>query len=119
MIFIGMIILFFGVMIITSKGTNISELNSDGEHILKTLESDNQELGIIEKDKINEQRLNQLVQKDYEEIKTQVGVKNDFCIFIEDENGNVIPIKVGDDKYYGIGTDDVKVGGRGCSKLVG
>lgn len=39
----------------------------------------------------------------YDALKEELGVQNDFCIYLQDENGNVIYIEGDDGKYTGIG----------------
>lgn len=117
MVFIGMLILFFGLIMFSPNSSGVEELNNEGEHILKTLESDTPNLGFINKNQIQEGELNQLITKEYDDLKSEMGIRNDFCIFLEDENGNVVPIVINDERYFGIGKDNVKVGGVGCGKL--
>ena len=51
---------------------------------------------------INEDKLNAIRNMDYHDFKNHLGAKNDFCIYIEDENGNIILAK-GSNKLSGDG----------------
>ncbi len=42
---------------------------------------------------IDENKLKEIQDMDYEEFKTFIKAKNDFCIYIEDENGRIITAK--------------------------
>lgn len=46
---------------------------------------------------INENKLKQIQNMNYNEFKNSLNAKNDFCIYLEDENGNIILSK-GSDK---------------------
>jgi len=47
---------------------------------------------------IDENKLNEIQDMDYKEFKAFIKAKNDFCIYIEDENGRIITAK-GADKF--------------------
>ena len=42
---------------------------------------------------IDEDKLNQIQNMDYNQFKNYLKVKNDFCIYIEDGNGNILLAK--------------------------
>ena len=42
---------------------------------------------------INENKLKEIQKMHYNEFKNSLNAKNDFCIYIEDENGNIILAK--------------------------
>ena len=50
-------------------------------------------------DEVDEQALSNLMSKDYNEVKKEFGIKNDFIVHFEDENEN--PIKI--NGMYGFG----------------
>jgi len=48
---------------------------------------------IVVGDEVNEQALNKLMSKDYNELKKELGITKDFIVHFEDEDETVIPIK--------------------------
>ena len=42
---------------------------------------------------IDDSKLKEIQKMDYTTLKSQLNAKNDFCMYIEDENGNVIVAK--------------------------
>ena len=42
---------------------------------------------------IDDNKLKEIQKMDYTTLKSQLNAKNDFCMYIEDENGNVIVAK--------------------------
>jgi hypothetical protein len=58
-----------------------------------------------------EKEVNKLDQMDYEEVKSMLGIKNDFCIYFEDANENVMKI---DDINLGIGSSKIYINGEPC-----
>ena len=51
---------------------------------------------------INEGKLKEIQNMDYDDFRKSLKAKNDFCIYIEDENGNIILAK-GSSKLNGDG----------------
>ena len=46
----------------------------------------------VSKGRINEQELDTLSGLDYDALKDQLGIEDDFCIYIKDIDGNLVPI---------------------------
>ena len=110
-IFVSALIIFYSIL---NSGSNEKAelLQKDAYLVIRETSNENLPLTIVEKDTVNETKLDALVQKDYNEIRREIGVQNDFCIHFEDENGNVIPIKEG---VVGVGSPNIKVGGVPCT----
>ena len=109
MLFLGMLIVFFGVMMFTANPVDVSSLDSEAEFLVKTLDSE--EFGIMEENQVSEEELQALATKTYDEVKSDIGMGTEFCIFLEDEEGNVIPIETEEGLYvYGVGSNKIEVG---------
>jgi len=106
-IFIVVVISFFYI-INQSKTTKTEELRTEGETIPDILISSEPEenLSAVVESIVSEERLEELAGKSYDELKRELGVKGDFYIHFEDEQGNIIYI---DNKaeVVGIGSDKV------------
>jgi len=50
----------------------------------------NSQIGFVNNGVIDEYKLKEIEKMDYSTLKKTLNAKNDFCIYIEDENGNVI-----------------------------
>ena len=47
---------------------------------------------------------------DYDDLKDSMNIKNEFCVYFEDENGNIVEgIKT-------IGSDKIEVNGKPCGE---
>lgn len=68
-------------------------------------------VSLLDSNVLSEEKIISLNQMDYEEIKSLIGIKNDFCIFFEDVTGNVIKIA---DINSGIGSGKIYVNGNPC-----
>ena len=73
-----LIIIFF-----VSTFYNRYKMNSEAEKIINK---------IVVGDEVDEQALNNLMSKDYNELKKELGITKDFIVYFEDENSNLIEI---------------------------
>ena len=78
--------------------------------------SANQNLTIIfiQGTQVDELKLSQILRLSYENVKSLLGIQSDFCIYFEDDKGNLVEIRPG---IVGIGSDLVKVAGRSCGGI--
>ncbi len=110
------IVVFLGAIFITysilqgGKGGTVKELEKDASNVLGNLASQDNELGIVNGVELNETKVQQLIETTYPEIKQKMRAGNDFCIFLEDDQGNVIYIS----NQAGIGSDKIKISGTPC-----
>ncbi|MBI2580734.1 hypothetical protein HYV85_02900 [Candidatus Woesearchaeota archaeon] len=49
----------------------------------------------------------------YENLKSLLGVESEFCIYFEDEKGNIVPVQ---EDRAGIGSPLVNISGKGCNE---
>ena len=110
-IFITTIFLFFVFLNPTQK-SDVGELRDEASIVLKDIESAGSDLGIVDGAIINETKLQELLGKDYQEIKKSLRIKNDFCIYFEDENGNIIYIE---QNRPGVGSGTINISNVPCS----
>lgn len=110
-LFIAAFILIYSLMGFGSNPKG-DQLQKDAFFISKQTSEEKLSLSIVEKDTINDTKLESLIEKEYPALKTELGIQNDFCIFFEDEKGNVVTIREG---VVGVGSPEIKVGGIKCT----
>jgi len=108
-IFISVIALFYSLL--SDKGEDKEALlKANAERVLLKLSTD-PELKVIEEgNEINITKLGDLTNLDYEELKKKLGVQGDVCLYLEDENGRVVPIN----GKTGIGSPKLNISGKPC-----
>lgn len=92
-IFVSVILIFY-VTISAKQKPGIEDLEIEASN-LKTEFEKNYELGFIKADEVNETKFEEFVnltEKNYSEVKQKLGIKGEFCIFYEDNDGNIILI---------------------------
>jgi len=89
----------------------LSELEEEAETLLDTLTNEGGRVSLLGSNELLEVRVRELYEMDYEEIKSILGLKQDFCIFFEDISGNLVNIA---DIGSGIGSDKIYVNGNPC-----
>jgi hypothetical protein len=71
----------------------------------------------IKQGKVDKEKFAELAEMNYTELQRKIGVKNDFCIFIEDAEGNLIPVQFNGKNFSGIGNgSNIEIGGKKCGK---
>lgn len=127
-IFVAIFIMFTGIMASMSKSQQQKRLSEKGEKITKILSADT-DISFIKGNKVNEEKLKQVV-GDYDALKKELDYEN-FCIYFEDEEGNLVPIqgvKLDENgeperdaeenlvivEYNAIGSNKAKVGDIAC-----
>ena len=51
---------------------------------------DKKDISFVSGGIINEYKLREIQGMEYKELKDSLNAKNDFCVYIEDENGNIL-----------------------------
>jgi hypothetical protein len=107
----GLAILF----IIAVLSSSNKDLKYTAEHITSRVLSSNSDLSILKNGQVDENKLTKLSFRDYEELKELFDVDADFCVYLEDENGNLILIDGG---FNGIGSNNIYVSGEECGSKI-
>ena len=88
-----------------------SSLEQDADIAIAKLTGGHEEIGLLSSNEIDTEKLVMLEKMDYNEVKGMLGVKNDFCIYFEDEDGNLAKIA---NINPGIGSAKVYINGKPC-----
>jgi hypothetical protein len=105
-----LVILALFVILKQSLTSEVISLEEEGKIILDKL-TNGKEIRLLNSNVLVEKEVNKLDQMDYEEVKSMLGIKNDFCIYFEDANENVMKI---DDINLGIGSSKIYINGEPC-----
>ena len=116
-IFIGTIFVFYSILS-DRLSSKTDELGDEASVVLENIASGDSEVRITDGITLNETKLEELLGMEYSEIKDKIKIENEFCIYLEDEDGNIIYITPEDpaepDKP-GIGSDKIKISGESCA----
>lgn len=108
-IFIGALFVVYSILS-GNKGDTASKLEEDAASVLSNLASKDSEISIVNGGEINDAKLQELLNKEYPELKQLIRSGSDFCIFLEDNEGNLVYIS----NKPGIGSNKIKISGRPC-----
>ena len=104
---VGIIIFFYIITTSGDKGvTDILAAESEliPEHLISADENDADDITLVIGNKVDSERLKVLISMDYNQLKSKLGIKSDFCIHFEDEDGNIIDLDDRPDRIqYSIG----------------
>ena len=108
-IFIGALFVVYSILS-GNKGDTAKVLQEDAALVLGNLASEDSEISIVNGGEVNDAKLQELLNKEYPELKQLIRSGSDFCIFLEDTEGNVIYIS----NKPGMGSDKIKISGQPC-----
>jgi long-subunit acyl-CoA synthetase (AMP-forming) len=114
-IFVSAISAFIVLVSTSYTSTSVETLQSDAETIPQILLASNQsQFSIMDGNKVDLQKLKYLQSEDYQDLRKAMGVRSEFCIFFEDNSGNLINLSAltatGDS--VGIGSSDINLTGK-------
>ena len=119
-IFISAISAFIIIISTDLDENTVERLKDDAKILPQALFSQSaSEFAIVEGNKINLAWLNRTQAEEYKYIKSELGIKSDFCVYFEDADGNLINISglTGTDRGVGIGSRDIELSDTiACSK---
>lgn len=111
-LFIGAFMLFY-LFIYGDSGDNAAQLSKEASVIISQVSSDESPVKVVDGNELNASKISQLRNMSYDELKRSLRAENDFCIYFEDENGNIVQIN---DSYNGVGSPDINVSGTPCGQ---
>ncbi|MFH1211506.1 MAG: hypothetical protein V1659_01090 [Candidatus Woesearchaeota archaeon] len=117
-IFVLVIAVFYSLMT-SQKSDAPDELEIEAKSLASKLDSSESPnaYSIIDNNEVDKELAEELYSADYDTLKKEFGVGNEFCIYMEDANGNLVPVG----NRYSVGNDDeeVLVGEIPCGEVVG
>jgi len=105
----AMLLLFALSIFIIARAVIISQ-QDEAEMAMEKLASDNG-IGILDSNGIADEKVRMLDGMEYDDVKESLGIKNDFCLYFEDEQGNIVQV---DHISRGIGYNKIHVSGMPC-----
>ena len=88
---IALIVAMILIIIITIN-QKANQSSNDAGRIMKMI-SDDTSVALSVNGVIDQAGLERIQSMNYEQLKKYLNIKNDFCIYVEDENGNIILAK--------------------------
>ena len=111
-IFIGAFFLYY-VLASSNRGEKTGNLKEDALSVLKQISSEGSSLKIIDRQTINDTKIGELKNMNYDQLKNTLRVNGDFCIYIEDDQGKIVPIN---QSYMGVGSSSMNISGIPCGQ---
>ena len=111
------IVIFLGAIFITysvlqgGKGGKAKNLEKDASLVLDNLASQDNKVGIVNGIEIDQTKLQALLETTYPQLKEKIRAGSDFCVYLEDEEGNIIYLS---NNKVGIGSDKITISNKDC-----
>ncbi len=69
----------------------------------------------VSRGQVDKEKFAELATMNYRDLKKKLGIKDDFCIFFEDSEGNMVNVSVGGKTYTAIGNgSSINLSGVPC-----
>ena len=123
-VFLTIFILFLGITGTMAARQEDRKLKEQSEFI-SSLVSSEKDFAFVRDNKIDMENLLKLLDLQKQEdgvqkLKEKLTVRNDFCIYFEDAEGNLVPITTASGEMYnGIGSPQALVNDVKCGELAG
>ena len=118
---IFLIVMAFFLVIGSNLFPEIRNLDSEAEKLQSAVSTSTKTSpALIEGAKVNEEAISEFFDKGYEDLKNDLGMRADFCIYFEDGQGNAVFLlnDTGSNlEVYGIGAEQISVAGNPCRTL--
>ncbi|MBI3034871.1 hypothetical protein HYY71_00980 [Candidatus Woesearchaeota archaeon] len=111
-IFMGAFFIFYALLN-ANPNTKAGSLKEDASAVIGQIGSEEAPLRVVDQDEVNISRLSQLKNFSYDELKRSLRIEGDFCIYFEDEEGNIVLIN---NSFKGIGSSTINLSGTPCSQ---
>ncbi|HIG98567.1 TPA: hypothetical protein HA231_04050 [Candidatus Woesearchaeota archaeon] len=114
MLFVTAAILLFYLAGPVAKNRQADHLRQEAERLPSLLSSEqNLTTVLISGSQANPGNVESLLE-DYENLKEILGIDAEFCVYFEDENGNIVPLQ----GRVGMGSSLVNISGMTCNASV-
>lgn len=124
---IGVLVFLLAIGIIYSllnsqARQDVTPLRLDSEVVATKLTND-PSVKVADENKLDMDALFALAKNadvNYTKLKEELGIENEFCIYLVDENGNLTYITNGSEKFTGVGSGsgELNVSGNECGAMV-
>jgi len=118
-VFVFLIIIIIVVSIIggLTESSEKSRLAEQSEYITNALASE-KDFAFIKDNKIDPEKLKDMASKDMDTLRQLLNVRDDFCLYFEDQEGNLVRIVRDNVSYYtGVGSQEARVNDINCSQI--
>lgn len=111
-IFIAAFFIFYGLLN-ENPNTKSDSLKEEASAVIRQIGSESSLVRVIDNNEINTTKAGALKNAEYGKLKGTLRIEGDFCVYLEDEEGNLVLIN---DSYQGIGAQNIDLGSTPCSQ---
>ena len=105
----------FYAMLESNPETKVSDLKEEASIVIGQVGDDESPLKAVDNGAIDVNEWNKLQAYNYDDLKRKLRTGGDFCIYIEDERGNIVQIDPDDTSSISIGSPAIKIKDTPCS----
>ena len=103
----------FYALLNANTNTKAGNLKDEAYIVITQITSEDSIIKVVDGNEVSINKLNELKNLSYDDLKRKFRVEGDFCIYIEDDKGNFVIIN---NSYKGIGAPSINLSGTPCSQ---
>lgn len=111
-VFIGGFFMFY-LILYSSPNEKAKSLKEEAATVIKQVAAEDAQLNVISMNEVNISKINKLKNINYDELKRMFRIEGDFCLYFEDDKGNLVLIN---NSYRGVGSALINLSGVPCSQ---
>lgn len=89
-LFIAIFAAFYGFLAYMVAEPEDKVLVRQGQQVVSALDTEGSPANVIDAQELNVTKLEDLTGKDYDTLRAELGLRDNFCLYIEDDEGNLV-----------------------------
>lgn len=111
-VFLGAFFIFY-YFLGSNPSTQANILKQEAAVVITQATSENGAINILDNNSVSIAKVSELKKVSYDELKSRLRIDGDFCLYLEDEKGNIVLIG---NTYKGLGSEKIMLGRTPCSQ---
>ena len=116
-LFILVFAIFIGITVKVLEQEQETRVRDEARVIAVEITGDSS-VSVVKGNVIQEEQLEERALTSYDSLRQELGVSNNFCIYLEDAEGTIIPIQLSNGTVYGIGSNASSFAGNPCGQII-
>jgi hypothetical protein len=116
-----LVIGIFYALLGNNKEDKTEDLTIESKTVISNLDSSNGQnnnLTIITDGEISDEELVILYESDYDQVKKELGIRGEFCVYLVDQYGNLVTTETAAGQVGSFGSSDFDVNGKPCGSTL-
>lgn len=111
-VFLGAFFMFY-YFVGSNPTAEANALKQEASVVIIQATTKNGTINILDNNTVSVNKFSDLKKIDYDELKSRLRIDGDFCLYLEDEKGNLVLVG---NTYKGLGSKGISIAGTPCNQ---